>query len=134
MPTVDPSELSRVPVCKDIEIPNYGICNHSDYADWAIKNHKAGYWCSMVCYGEYRLYKVNDGEYSWVWAKSKEQITEHWKQDYDAEPDKIDVISYGEATATMITCEDGGKKNLLNIVHNDYKDAKELEVIASTVW
>lgn len=129
--------MDRKPICEDVNIPDIAICNYSEYAKYAIENRKGGHWCGIACCGEYRIYKVNDGERHWVWAKSKKQIKDYWKAEYDVDEDEfedIDAVNYHDASNTIITCEDDTKKSLLDIFFTDYKDKKELEIIASSLW
>lgn len=133
-------ELDNTPICKRTDLPAYVLCNQSKNGKYAIKNNHAGYWCSTVCFGDYRLYKVEDGERHWVWAESEQQIRDYWLNEYSFDPYefdnyfKVSHVTYAEASNKSINCQEDGYKILLDIVFNEYKDVKQLEIIASSVY
>lgn len=133
---INPQELSKRPTCQEIALNSQVICGHSEYGQYAIKHHFAAVWCGMACCGEYRAYLVEDSERHWVWAKSPKQIKEYWLTEYEDDSELvIRAISYGEASKTVIGKEENDNKtSLIDIILNEYRDVKEIHVIASTVW
>jgi hypothetical protein len=127
--------MDRAAVCKAIDLGKTHTCPQSKYGKFAFKNNYAGLWCSAICFGEYRLYKVDDGERSWVWANSVQQIKEYWEKEFGEDLiEEITMVTYGESDKTFFNEDNGGVVKLIDVIMTEYKNTKELCVIASTAW